>query len=111
MKHKLVFQGVPGRPGSVRIHYFVHDEAGPIEMPSDMAMTAFGPITLGGSKGRIACQPTLKVEDVLPKLKGGFTHLFQHSDEARAVTCPDCCRSDDYKSTMQALDDLEKTKR
>lgn len=97
--------------GKVRIHYFVHDDAGPIRTPGKViAMTPLGPLRAGGVKGYIACQP--KRDSALPgRVAGGEIQVMPHSNEARAVTCPECKATDVWKKTMALLGETLETAR
>jgi len=92
---------LPDGSGRVRIHYFIHDEKGPIQTPGSVVPSALGPIQLGGFRGRIACQPGLK--SILPKNVAGVLHLTPHSDDVRGVSCPECMASKEYKETKAIL--------
>lgn len=100
MRHVAV-KLLPDKSGRVRIHYFVHTPDGPAQTPGRVAMTAMGPLRLGGSRGKIACQPGLA--DVTPQAVGGSWHLCCHSDDPRAVTCPECEKTEDYQKAMALL--------
>jgi hypothetical protein len=97
---------LPGGSGKVRIHLFVHDEAGPASTPGGVVavVPVFGPLLLEPSRGRIACQASLK--DVTPRVKNGIIHPVVHSNEARAVTCPECMATDDYRQAMSLLAEI-----
>ncbi len=93
--------------GRVCIHWFVRDEAGKITTPSSVTTTALGPIALGGVRGRIACMP--KLTSVLPTQSKGQINTCAHSDDVRAVTCPECRATDDYKIASVELGEMVDT--
>ncbi len=95
---QVVIKLLPDRSGRVLIHWFVHDEQGPIETPVGGAMTALGPMHLGGAKGRIACMPGRGHAG--SEIINGQHHLFPHSDDVRAATCPDCLTTDEAKRML-----------
>lgn len=98
---QVVIRLLPDGSGRVRIHYFVHDQKGPVTTPSGAVMTALGPLKLGGVTGRIACQPQLA--SVTPQMVKGELQPTVHSDDVRAVTCPECQRTSEYLATMNLL--------
>ena len=99
--NQVVIRLLPDGSGRVRIHYFVHDPKGPVTTPSGAVMTALGPMKLGGVVGRIACQP--QMASVTPKVVKGELQPTVHSDDPRAVTCPECQASSEYLTTMNVL--------
>jgi len=90
--------------GRVCIHWFVRDPQGKIKMPTGEAMSNLGPMQFGGAQGRIACNPNQNT--VVPQHVGGNILLCCHSDDVRAVTCPDCQKTAEF---IQQSDDLEHT--
>lgn len=110
MSRTAVLRLLPDGSGRVRIHWFIWDKEGPIQMPQTMVMTAKGPMAVGGNavtgerRGRIACQPKLK--SVLPQQKGQEYLLFTHSDDPRAASCPECMATEEYKAAMKALEEI-----
>jgi hypothetical protein len=101
---QVVIKMLPDRK-QVRIHYFVWDDAGPAQTPSTTTPTALGPLTLGGVRGYIACQRGLK--QVTPLVQGDRTTPCVHSAESRAVTCPECRDSPEWKANMAQIAELE----
>ncbi len=95
---------LPDGSGRVRIHYFVHDQKGPVTTPDGVIMSSIGPIRMGGVKGYIACQP--ERANLLPQMQGNVSLLTCHSDDARAATCPECLATDDWKKASQQLEEL-----
>jgi len=91
--------------GRGKIHWFIRGE-GPIENPIRVDQTEIGPITLGGAKGWIACNP--QQNTVLPQQIGMEHYLCLHSDEPRAVTCPDCIKTEEFKNHMAMINQIGK---
>jgi hypothetical protein len=91
---------LPDGTGRVKIHYFARDEAAP-ETPSKSVQTNLGAIKLGGTKGYLACRRAMP--GVTPQVIGGVVLPFPHSDDPRAVTCPDCQKTAEYKKHVAML--------
>lgn len=107
MSTQVVVRLLKDGSGRVRIHYFVRDEAGPIRTPAGViALTAMGPMSAGGTKGYIACQPKQESLDVK---KDGIIYPTPHSDDVRAVTCPECQATAEYKKMADFLAELADT--
>lgn len=91
----------------VRICYFVKDEKGPIKIPNArLPKPKEGkhmPFRVPGCAGYIACQP--KRSSTNPIQKGGETHLCTRSDDPRAVTCPECMATDEFKVAMAEIEE------
>lgn len=105
---RSVIRMLPDGSGRVRIHFFVHDDKGLIATPPHISMTPLGFLKLpgSGSRGYIACQP--KLTTVNPVIKGGQSFPWVHSNDVRAVTCPECQATDAYKAIVKMLaDELE----
>lgn len=102
MSRHIGIKLLPDNSGRVRIHWFVRDPAGPIITSGRRAVTAKGPITLGGARGYIACQPDRK--DVRPTAVRGILEMFFHSDDFRAATCPECLGTQEYAEVMAELE-------
>lgn len=85
----------------VRIHWFQHDDKGPIHTGSVVATTALGPLKLGGVRGRIACQPNRA--SLAPPLVNGRIQPCPCSDDVRAVTCDLCAATEGYRSAVEEL--------
>lgn len=98
--------------GRVRIHWFMFDQAGPVSLPhgttkSGVAMGGSLPDENGDycSRGRIVCQP--QRTSILPeKGRRGITRPVVHSDDPRAVTCPECQATEEWKAAMANLKEL-----
>jgi hypothetical protein len=93
---------LPG--GKVRIHWFERALDGPATTPSGMTTGAEGRLQVGPVRGRIACMPTQA--NVAPQTKGGVIRLVCHSDEPRAVTCPECMATENFKTALANLNEL-----
>lgn len=101
---------LPGEPtdgsGRVCIHLFVPDERGPFVEPH-----ALHPVVQDGeevkqqlearpTRGRLACDPKRRVA---PVKKGNVVTVTPRTDDPRAVSCPKCKASDDYKRMVATL--------
>ncbi len=86
----------------VRIHYFHRTPDGHITTPGKKVHG----VRLGGAKGYIACNKA--IASVAAQTKGGVINLVVHSDDPRAVTCPECLASDDHKKRMAEYSDILK---
>jgi hypothetical protein len=95
---------LPDGSRRVRIHWFIHDERGPAKTPGTIIPTELGPMPLGGAVGRIACAP--QQSNILPQKRGGEIHLTIHSDDARAVTCPECMATVEFQKQMQEIEEV-----
>lgn len=108
MKRIINMRVLPGQPldgtGKVCIHLFVPDERGPFTEPSVLGMGKDedgNPCLVSEAvRGRLACDPTRKVE---PVVRGNVTSVTMRSDDPRAVTCPKCKQSKGYVSAMELL--------
>jgi hypothetical protein len=90
------------KDGRVCIHYFALDPQGPIETQGDVRPTEVGPIKLGGVRGKIVCHP--EQNSVYPYFDGRETKICAHSDDPRAVTCPACQESAEFKAAMAIIE-------
>lgn len=104
MSRTVEIKILPDGTGRVRIHWFQVLDGGPIKMPSGTIETQYGPLIHVGPPGRIACQP--ERTSVLPQEQNGVTLLTCHSDEPRAVTCPECMATPEFKIAMQKIAEL-----
>lgn len=103
---RVVIRMLPDKSGRVCIHYFVHSREGPANTPGGMV----GPFPFPGSQGYIACSP--KTERVTPRVGAdGTTTPVCHSNEARAVTCPKCRETREWKETMAQIESTLDTAR
>ena len=102
---------LPGQPldgsGIVCIHLFVRDEAGRFvegaamhPVLDDDGVPIKRKIRMGPARGRLACDPK---KNPAPVLRGGVTHVTHRTEEPRAVTCPKCMASAEYKALTEAL--------
>lgn len=98
--NRVVIRLLPDKSGRVRIHWFETLPEGPIETAQNVHLTAIGPVKIGGARGRIACAPQQK--ELIGKTKIGYQPTV-HSDDPRAVTCPECLAT---ASCQKALADL-----
>ena len=88
----------------VRIHFFVHDEAGPIHTPSGAHMSNMGPVRFPASSGYMACNP--KLADLRGSVIAGVPETLVHSNDPRAATCPECLATQAYKDAMARLEEV-----
>ena len=113
MRRVIEIRALPD--GRYRIHYFVFDPEGPCELPTGMVKTNQGSsVRVGGSiptpegivatRGYIACEPERK--SVLPDGRRGTIRLCLRSDDPRAVSCPSCKETAEYKAAMADLETL-----
>lgn len=101
---------LPGEPtdgtGKVCIHLFVKDECGPFVEPHVLHPTLgedgkpTGQLIARPTRGRLACNPK---RTVAPVTRCNVTTVTMRSDDPRAVTCPKCIDSSDYKIMMETL--------
>ena len=107
---------LPGEPldgtGRISIHLFVVDPSGKV-VENYVVLPAYDGdgnqvkqhTTCGPARGRIACDP--KIANVQPVTKGNVTTVFHRTTDPRAVSCPKCKSSDDYKQMMAELKRIE----
>ncbi len=101
----VVIRMLPDKSGRVRIHWFIRDSTGPAKTPSLTVPSPVGPLAVGGTVGRIACQP--KRDSVTPAVNhAGQIEPCCHTDDPRAATCPECCATDEFKQAMEYLETL-----
>ena len=96
---------LPGQPldgsGRICIHLFVQDKDGPfIESHALHEGNEQQPIVAAPTRGRLACDPK---RTVAPKVKNNVTTITLRTSDPRAVTCPKCTESDQYKAIMEKL--------
>jgi len=102
-----------GQLRRVRIHWFVRSVEGPAKTPgpgnSPEALAAYpgGHPHLPGARGHIACQKART--SVEPELRNGVWHPCPHSDDPRAVSCPECQATPEFKTMMKRLEELVPT--
>ena len=103
---------LPGQPtdgsGKVCIHLFVQDTKGLFTEPS-----AVKPVYDSNGvqiKQKVVCLPTLgrlacnAKKIPAPVVKNNIIHVTSRTDDPRAVTCPKCIASEDYKVMMHKLE-------
>ena len=98
---------LPDGSGRVRIHWFQICEDGPAKTPAGTVNTSAGSWEMCGVQGRIACTPAR--DNVLPQYQGQVIHLTCRSEDPRAVTCPECQATEDYKAAMKGYELLVDT--
>ncbi len=87
---------LPDGSGRVRIHWFRRDPAGRSVTPSGVILSPLGPLSVGGVRGEIACQPGRGHTNSVDHGNNSHT-LFCHTDETRATTCPECMATPEYQ--------------
>jgi hypothetical protein len=107
---------LPGEPldgaGRVCIHFLVQDTAGPFVEPH-----VLHPVVEGGTvvKRKLQAKPTrcrLACDAkrlVAPVTRNGVTTETSRTDDPRAVTCPKCITTEEYKESMERLEQLAQT--
>jgi hypothetical protein len=91
---------LPDDSGRVRIHWFERTPDGPITTTEASVPAARGSVKVEGITGRIACMP--RVDTIGPKQDARQTiHLVPHSDDPRAVTCPECLATPSCKKMLE----------
>ena len=96
MGRHLVIKSLPD--GRLRIHWFKVCSSGPIKTPEGMIQTSIGAKQVGGVQGMIACNP--EQNNLGPVQKGMDTLMCLRSDDPRAVTCPECMATEDFKKAV-----------
>src|SRR5215467_9714350 len=86
---------LPDGSGRVRIHWYVKFKGGPIK-----SVAQNGVINFPASEGKIACSPDLGPS---VRLSDGSMQLTHRSDDPRAVTCPECMATQEFKDAMAEI--------
>src|SRR3954467_7971518 len=109
VKRVVDLKVLPGEPlnggGRMCIHLFVQDEVhGKFTEPHALhpALDEEGQpikqkVTARPTLGRLACDPN---RNPGPRVVRGVTYVTIRTDDPRAVTCPKCLASADYKQMM-----------
>ncbi|MBX9682127.1 MAG: hypothetical protein K2X38_25495 [Gemmataceae bacterium] len=90
---------LPDGSGRVCIHLFAHSADGSATTPAGVNGFKFE-----GARGYIACNPTQS--KVTPLVRGNEHLLCTWSDDARAVSCPKCQETAEFKGQMEQLNSL-----
>lgn len=90
--------------GRVCIHWLVLDENGPIRTHRQMMVGRSASIVDKLRRWKIVCRP--EQNSVNPQRRGDQTLMCMHSDDIRAVTCPDCRAT---KEALALLDSYNET--
>ena len=90
--------------GRACVHWFRVDPKGPITTPSKTVPTMMGPMKFGGVQGYIACNPAQNT--VTPQQVGNDIYQCCRSEEPRAVTCPDCMATPEFKAAMEEIESM-----
>lgn len=85
----------------VCVHWFEVTRDGPAATPLGVVQSPLGPLAVGGVRGRIACRPA--VSTVTPQAVNGAVQLLCRSEEPRAVTCPECMATPQFKRAMEEI--------
>lgn len=111
-KRKFNLSVLPGQPldgtGKVCVHLFVQDSAGinvepcvlDMEYVDDEHGQPVKQLVAKQARGRLACD--LK-KQTRPVTRGGITFVTMRTSDPRAVTCPKCLNSEDYKQATELL--------
>ena len=102
---------LPGEPldgsGRVCIHLFVRDEKGTCVEPGawhpvndKLGNPIPRKIKTGPARGRLACDRKRKIT---PAIKNGVTTVTHRTEDPRAITCPKCMATEEYKAAMTKL--------
>lgn len=99
--------------GRISIHLFVRDDKGLFvephvlhKAPPDKDGTEHKRrLVTKPTRGRLACDPR---KDPKPVKRNGIIHVTMRSDDPRAVTCPKCMSSPEYKELMNRLEESHK---
>lgn len=92
---------LPG--GRVVMHWLMPHPEGPIVRAPAVKMSNRGPRQITkGIRGRIACRPALASD--LPSGTPEHMALLFRSEEPRAVDCPACMATPEYRAAMAALE-------
>ena len=93
--------------GRTCIHLVVRDPAGPFTEPhvlhpvvDERGQQVGNMLEARPTRMRLACDPNRLVA---PTTSNGVTTITQRSDDPRAVTCPRCKKSEDYKQIMNVV--------
>jgi hypothetical protein len=95
---------LPDGTGRIRIHWLVRDPVGKIAIQSRVIETSWGPKVMEGQRWRMACQPHLA--SIAPQQQGDKTVPYPCSDDPRAVTCPECMKTEEFEKARQELEEL-----
>lgn len=102
MKRIVGVNTLPGQPldgsGRTVIHLFVPGD-GPFVEKHALHMEE-GKLVAKPTRGRLACNPK---RTVAPITRNGVTTITQRTNDPRAVTCPKCIASDEYKDMMDLV--------
>lgn len=96
----VVIRVLPDEQGNVhegcrvRIHWYNRNDKNPTPTVSQAGVFA-------RAKGRIACMP--QSEGMHIRLPDGRLQIVHHSDDPRAVTCPECVATPEFKEAMNVI--------
>jgi hypothetical protein len=93
----IIIRMLPDKSGRRRIHWFQRQVDGPLATQGQQQLTLIGPMQLGGAKGRIVCQGP---NATLDKSTAGNVEPVAHSDDPRAVTCPECKATQEFQTEI-----------
>jgi hypothetical protein len=87
--------------GRVCIHWLVQTDKDGVQMPAKTVLTGLGPVTIGGSRGYVACQS--RRNDIFPQVQQDGIHVLYSSNDVRAATCPKCLETAEAKALLKEL--------
>lgn len=104
--NQVIVRLLPDKSGRVRIHWFERTDQGPIQTDGVVQPTQAGLVRLGFAKGRISCRPN---DTALGGTQGAAYVPTVHSDDVRAVTCPECMATEEFKAMIKSMEDILET--
>lgn len=112
-KRVISISVLPGQPtdgsGIVCIHLFIRDKRGLFVEPHvlhqevDESGNPTGRMVAKPTRGMLACDRKLTVNAVT---KNGVTKIVHRTDDPRAVTCLKCKETEQYKSMMSTIEQM-----
>jgi hypothetical protein len=103
-KRTVEVKMLPDGSGRMRIHWFEIAPDGPASTAGGIIHSNMGPVEIAGMRGRIACMP--RENNIGPREIDGVIHVVQNSDDARAVTCPECMATERFKKRMLLIEEM-----
>jgi hypothetical protein len=106
MKRVVQISVLNGQPkdgtGKVCVHLYVQDPAGLFVEPHVLHPVGDGTKNLEArpTRGRLACDPK---RPIAPYTRNGVTVVTPRTDDTRAVTCPKCIATEDWKKLDSKL--------
>ncbi len=100
----VVVRRLKDDPNRVVIHWLIRESDGPIQINGTVIKSTIGAIKIEPSRWRMACNPSLT--STASQRVGADNVLTLHSDDARAVTCPECKATKEWSEMMAYLAEL-----